>query len=438
MFQVVSASPLTYRKNGGNYGGIFLLAPTPCQELPPMSLTDAAIRAAKPGDKTIKLFDSLGLYLEISPNGGRWWRLKFRYAGKERRISLGVYPTIGLREARKRRDEAKELLAKNIDPSAHKQAEKEAVKRQQEAAEQTFKAVALQWWASYGPTLAERTRDRTQRYLDQDILPALGDKPVASILPADILAVAAPAEKRGASNTAHKLMSISNHVMRHAFLRGLVSINVAAGLRGALRPLKHKPRPAIIEKIELGRLLRDIWAYEGHPSVQWYLRILPYLATRPGELRLARWCEFDFAENVWRVPAGRMKMRRAWNVPLAGQMVKMLRELEKFSGGSDDNYLFPSVRSRSAVITDVAGLAALRSLGWEQKTVCLHGWRSTFSTLANESGQWRPDVVESCLAHADRDSVRSVYNRAGFWQERVALMQWWASYLDALKEAGPD
>ena len=133
-----------------------------------------------------------------------------------------------------------------------------------------------------------------------------------------------------------------------------------------------------------------------------------------------------------------MKMRRAWNVPLAGQMVKMLRELEKFSGGSDDNYLFPSVRSRSAVITDVAGLAALRSLGWEQKTVCLHGWRSTFSTLANESGQWRPDVVESCLAHADRDSVRSVYNRAGFWQERVALMTWWASYLDSLKEAGPN
>ena len=288
------------------------------------------------------------------------------------------------------------------------------------------------------PTLAERTRDRTQRYLDQDLLPALGDKPVASILPADLLAVAAPAEKRGASNTAHKLMSISSHVMRHAYLRGLIPINVAAGLRGALRPLKHTPRPAIIEKIELGRLLRDIWAYEGYPSVQWYLRILPYVATRPGELRLARWGEIDFAESVWRIPKGRMKMRKAWNVPLAGRVVEMLRELEKFSGGSDDAHLFPSVRSRGAVITDVAGLAALRSLGWGQSSVCLHGWRSTFSTLVNESGQWRPDVVESCLAHADRDNVRSIYNRAGFWQERVALMQWWADHLDALKEAGPD
>ncbi|NCB23850.1 MAG: DUF4102 domain-containing protein, partial [Deltaproteobacteria bacterium] len=312
---------------GATMGAYFYLPPNSIRSCPLMSLTDAAIRAAKPGDKTIKLFDSLGLYLEISPAGGRWWRLKYRLAGRERRISLGTYPSTSLREARKRRDEAKELLAQGLDPSAQRQAEKEAVKRQQKAEAQTFKAVALQWWASYGPTLAERTRDRTQRYLDQDILPALGDKPVASIMPADILAVAAPAERRGSENTAHKLMTICNQVMRHAFLRGLVSINVAAGLRGALRPLKHKPRPAIVEKIELGRLLRDIWAYEGYPSVQWYLRILPYLATRPGELRLARWCEFDFVENVWRVPAGRMKMRRAWNVPLAGQVVKMLREL---------------------------------------------------------------------------------------------------------------
>ena len=189
-----------------------------------MSLTDAAIRAAKPGDKTIKLFDSLGLYLEISPAGGRWWRLKYRLAGKERRISLGVYPVIGLKEARKRRDEAKELLAQGLDPSAQRQAEKEAVKRQQKAEAQTFKAVALQWWESYGPTLAERTRDRTQRYLDQDLLPALGDAPVASIMPADLLAVAAPAEKRGASNTAHKLMTISNQVMRHAYLCGLTPV----------------------------------------------------------------------------------------------------------------------------------------------------------------------------------------------------------------------
>ena len=403
-----------------------------------MSLTDAAIRAAKPGDKTIKVFDGGGLYLEVAPTGGRWWRLKYRFAGKERRISLGVYPAVGLRDARKRRDDAKELLAQGVDPSAHKQAEKEAAKRQQESAVQTFKAVALQWWGSYGPTLAERTRDRTQRYLDQDLLPALGDKPVASIMPADLLTVAAPAEKRGASNTAHKIMTICNQVMRHAYLCGLTPVNVAAGLRGALRPLKHKPRPAIIEKMELGRLLRDIWAYEGYPSVQWYLRILPYVATRPGELRLARWCEIDFAESVWRIPEGRMKMRKAWNVPLAGRVVEMLREIEKFSGGSDDAHLFPSVRSRAAVITDVAGLAALRSLGWGQSSVCLHGWRSTFSTLANESGQWRPDVVESCLAHADRDSVRSIYNRASFWEERRALMGWWATYLDSLKEAGTD
>ena len=175
-----------------------------------MSLTDAAIRAAKPGDETIKVFDGGGLYLEVAPTGGRWWRLKYRFAGKERRISLGVYPAVGLREARKRRDDAKERLAQGIDPSAHKQAEKEAAKRQQESAAQTFKAVALLWWESYGPTLAERTRDRTQRYLDQDLLPALGDKPVASIMPADLLAVAASAEKRGASNTAHKIMTICN------------------------------------------------------------------------------------------------------------------------------------------------------------------------------------------------------------------------------------
>lgn len=402
-----------------------------------MSLTDAAIRAAKPGDKTIKFFDGGGLYLEVAPSGGRWWRLKYRFAGKERRISLGVYPAVGLREARKRRDDAKELLAQGIDPSAQKQAEKEAVKRQQESAAQTFKAVALQWWESYGPTLAERTRDRTQRYLDQDLLPALGDKPVASIMPADFLTVAAPAEKRGASNTAHKIMTICNQVMRHAYLCGLTPVNVAAGLRGALRPLKHKPRPAIIERKEFGRLLRDIWAYEGYPSVQWYLRILPFVATRPGELRLAKWGEIDFSENVWRLPEGRMKMRKAWAVPLAPQVVKMLRALEQFSGGDADAPLFPSVRSKSAVIVDAAGGAALRAMGWQQETVCLHGLRSTFSTIANESGQWRPDVIEGCLSHTDRDSVRRVYNRATFWEERRALMEWWADYLEALKEAVP-
>ena len=395
-----------------------------------MPLTDTAIRAIKPTSKTAKFFDGGGLYLEVAPSGGKWWRLKYRFHGKEKRISLGVYPAISLKEARKRRDEAKEQIAHGLDPSEQKKAVKVATIAEQKEKENTFEAVAREWFTSYSPTLSEKHVKKLQRYLDNSIFPVFGGKPVSTVEPSDILAVARPKEAKGRIETAHKICQLCGQVLEFAKITGRIKYNVGTGLSRALQPIRAQSYPAVTEPKAIGVLLRDIDAHEGYFSIKYFLKILPFVFTRPSELRLAQWDEINFDAAMWRIPAKRMKMRREHTVPLARQVVALLAELKTLCGTSP--FLFPSTRAKTDTISDVGPLAALRNIGYSKEKMCLHGFRAMASTNLNELG-YRADVIEAQLAHKEPDAVRLAYNRAEYTEERRKMMQGWADYLDELR-----
>jgi integrase len=399
-----------------------------------MPLTDAAIRAFKPKDKPYREFDGGGLYLEISPKGGRLWRLKYRFGGKEKRLAFGVYPTVGLREARERREQAKKLLSQGIDPGAEKKEAKAAAIAEQSKKENTFEAVAREWLTMYSPDLSAKHALKLRRYLENVFFPAIGGKSVVDLLPADVLGVARPAQEKGRIHTAHTLAQLAGQVLQYAFIKGLVSVNVARGITGALPPLRVTNFAAITDPKEIGRLLRAIDNYAGHPSIVYFLTILPYVFTRPGELRIAEWSEVNFEESLLTIPWRRMKTRKLsqkdHRIPLARQVVALLRELHEFSGSG--RFLFPSIRAKTDTISDAGPLNALRDMGYDKQTMTLHGFRSMASTRLNEMGM-RPDLVEAQLAHKDPDAVRMVYNRAVYMEERRHMMQTWADYLDELR-----
>ncbi len=396
-----------------------------------MPLTDTALRSAKPENKPVKLYDSGGLYLEVAPSGGKWWRLKYRIDGKEKRISLGVYPAVSLKDARERRNEAKEQLAHGRDPSDEKKATKVAAIAEKRERENTFEAVAREWFASYSPTLSEKHAKKLQRYLENAIFPIFGSKGVSLVEPSDILEVARPKEAKGRIETAHKICQLCGQVLEFAKITGRVKYNVGAGLSRALQPIRSQSYAAITEPKAIGMLLRNIDAHEGYFSIKYFLKIIPYVFTRPSELRLAEWKEFDMETLLWRIPAKRMKMRREHTVPLAPQVVALLRELRELSGNS--MYLFPSTRAKTDTISDVGPLAALRTLGYTKEQMCLHGFRAMASTRLNEMG-FRADVIEAQLAHKEPDAVRLAYNRAEYTEERRKMMKEWADYLESLKE----
>ncbi|MDL2268054.1 integrase arm-type DNA-binding domain-containing protein [Desulfovibrio sp. OttesenSCG-928-G15] len=399
-----------------------------------MRLTDTAIKAFKPKDKPYREFDGGGMYLEITPKGGKLWRLKYRFGGKEKRLSFGVYPTVGLKEARERREQAKKLLSQGIDPGLEKKETKAAAIAEQQKQENTFQFVAMDWFNTYAPDLTEKHALKLRRYLEGVFFPAIGGRPVAELLPADILAAVQAAQGRGRIHTAHRLTQLAGQVLQHAFIKGFVSVNVARGITGALQPLRTTSYAAITDPKEIGRLLRAIDNYAGYPSITYFLKILPYLFTRPGELRVAEWSEVNFEESMLTIPRQRMKTRKLSNkdhrVPLARQVVALLRELHAFSGGG--RFLFPGIRAKTDTISDAGPLNALRDMGYDQNTMTLHGFRSMASTRLNEMGV-RPDLVEAQLAHKDPDSVRMVYNRAEYLNERREMMQRYADYLDELR-----
>lgn len=399
-----------------------------------MPLTDTAIKAFKPKDKPYREFDGGGMYLEITPRGGKLWRLKYRFGGKEKRLSFGVYPTVGLREAREYREQAKKLLSQGIDPGEAKKEARAVAVAEQRKQENTFEAVAMDWFNAYAPDLSEKHALKLRRYLENVFFPAIGGKAVAELLPVDILNAVQAAQEKGRVHTAHRLTQLAGQVLQYAFIKGLVTVNVARGITGALQPLRVTSYPAITEPKEIGRLLRAIDHYEGYPSIVYFLKILPYVFTRPGELRVAEWSEVSFEENLLTIPWQRMKTRKLskkdHRVPLARQVLALLGELREFSGGG--RYLFPGIRAKSDTISDAGPLNALRDMGYDQQTMCLHGFRSMASTRLNEMGM-RPDLVEAQLAHKDPDAVRMVYNRAAYMDERREMMQRWADYLDELR-----
>jgi integrase len=389
-----------------------------------MPLTAAAIQGSKPRQKPYKLFDGGGLFLLVHPNGGRYWRLKYRIHGREKLLALGTFPDITLAKARQRRDEARKLIADDADPAIAKQAEKTA-------GADTFRVLAMEWLSKQN--LARATLDKATWIFEQLLFPELGDRPIRLISAPDLLAVLRKIEARGAVETAHRAKQRASQVFRYAIATGRAEHDPAGDLRGALTPKDVEHRAAITEPKRVGELLRAIDEYVGQPSTHYALKLAPYVFVRPGELRAAEWSEFDFERAEWRIPAERMKMGEMHIVPLASQAVDILRAIQPLTGSG--RFVFPSLRTVTRPISEGTVNAALRRLGFSKEDMTGHGFRTMASTLLNEQG-WHPDLIELQLAHAERNKVRAAYNRAQRLDERRKMMKAWADYLDALKAGG--
>lgn len=413
-----------------------------------MPLTDAALKNAKATDKPLKLFDGGGLFLLVMPSGGKWWRLKYRFDGKEKLLSLGTYPDVPLAGhkdkktgewidgAREKRDHARKLIKQAIDPGVVRKTEK-AEKRAANAS--TFEAVAREWHAlparkgrrGWSPATAAARLKR----LESDVFPAFGGRPISEIRRADIEKLLKAIDSRGHSEVARRVQNLIERIFRYASRDdGPLLRNPAVDLSDILSAAQPKHHAAITEPKAVGALMRAIRGYTGEPVTRAALQLAPLVFVRPGELRGAEWSEFDLAEAVWRIPAERMKMKNGHVVPLSRQAVQILRDLEPHTGRC--RLVFPSVRSRARPISENTLNGALRRLGFTSAEMTSHGFRTMASTLLNEQG-WHHDAIERQLAHVERNEVRAAYNRAEHLPERRRMMQYWSDYLDGLA-AGAD
>ncbi|MBF0188877.1 MAG: tyrosine-type recombinase/integrase [Magnetococcales bacterium] len=395
-----------------------------------MPLNDRTIRQTKPKAKTQKLFDGGGMFLEITPRGGKRWRLKFRFGGKEKLLSLGVYPDVSLKQARERREEARKLLAEGINPSEHRKATKAA---KSAAEEGSFQSVALEWFAKQQTTWTPGYASRILSRLKRDVFPWMGDRPIDEVTPPELLKVLRRIESRGAVETAHRIKSLCGQVFRYAIATGHAERNPATDLRGALTPVKVTHMGTITEPKEIANLLRAMDGYEGSIVTRCALKFAALVFVRPGELRKAEWSEIDWQAAEWRIPASKMKAREQHIVPLSRQSLEVLKEIQPVTGQGP--YIFPNARSAHRPMSENAVLVALRIMGYEKGQMTGHGFRAMASTRLNEMG-WAPDVIERQLAHAERNAVRAAYNHAEHLPERRKMMQAWADYLDDLREGG--
>jgi integrase len=394
-----------------------------------MSLTDVSIRNAKAGDKAVKLFDERGLYLEISPSGGKWWRLKYRFEGKEKRLSLGVYPDVGLKEARERRDAARKLVADGVDPSENRKAQKSA---KADRAANSFEVVTREWFAKYASSWVDYHGDRILRRLERDIFPWIGGRPIADITAQELLSVIRRIEGRGAVETAHRALSNCGQVFRYAVATGRADRDPSGDLRGALAPAKGGHMAATTEPQRLAEILRAMDGYEGTLIVKCALRLAPLVFVRPGELRKAEWADFDLETAEWRYIVTKTKTQHI--VPLCSQALEILRELQPLTGKG--RFVFPSARTSVRPMSDNAVLAAMRRMGIPKEEMSGHGFRAVARTILDEVLGIRPDFIEHQLAHAVRDPNGRAYNRTAHLPERRKMMQQWADYLDMLKAGG--
>ncbi len=392
-----------------------------------MALTDFKCRNTRPSSKPQKLSDGGGLQLWVQPTGARWWRLAYRFAGKQRLLAIGVYPTVSLAEARERRDEAKQLLAAGTDPSeARKQA-----KALQTNMTDSFRAIAEEYVLKLKQEgRADSTISKVE-WLLSFAYPTLGDSPIKKIGAPEILVALRQVETRGRYESARRLRSTIGSVFRYAIATARADADPTWALKGALIAPTVTPRAAITEPRAFGALLRAIDSFEGQPTTVAALQLMALLFPRPGELRAAEWTEFDLDKAVWTIPAARMKMRRPHRSPLSIQAVAVLKHLRNIYGTGI--LVFPSVRTATRPISDVALIAALRRIGYAKEEVSPHGFRASASSLLNESGKWNADAIERQLAHVENNDVRRAYARGEYWDERVLMIQWWADYLDQLK-----
>lgn len=394
-----------------------------------MPLSDVQIRKVKRPERTRRLFDGKGLYLELSPAGGRWWRFKYRFSGKEKRLSLGTYPEVSIAQAREKRDEARKLVAADVDPG-----EQRKIKRLigVERSANSFELVAHEWIAKHLEKRAETHRSKVVRRLEMYAYPWIGSRPIADVSAREVLALLQRVEGRSA-DTAQRLKQNIGQVMRYAVATGRAERDPTGDLRGALVPAVGGHFAAITEPNEVGALLRAIHGYAGYFVTRSALRLAPLVFVRPGELRHAEWAELDLEKAEWSIPAVRMKKKKqAHLVPLAQQAVQILTELKPLTGKG--KYVFPSARGRSRPMSEGAILAALRTLGYDRTRMTGHGFRAMARTLLDEVLGFRPDIIEQQLAHAVRDPLGRAYNRTSHIDERRRMMQEWANYLDRLRE----
>lgn len=391
-----------------------------------MALTDKALKQAKPREKAYKLADGKGLYLLINPNGSKYWRLKYRFGGKEKVLALGVYPDITLAKARTLTNDAKSLLRNGNDPGLVRKQQKRVDKLN---AENTFEAVARDWLNQQKGKWTKGHADRVTTSLEQEVFPYIGQMAIADIVTPDVLEVVRKVEGRGALDVASRVLQRVSSVFRYAVQTGRAQVNPATELKGVLKTRKVQHRAAIT-RAELPELLQKARNYDGYLITRLALRLLMLTFVRPGELRFAQWKEFDLDAKVWRIPAERMKMKSEHLVPLSRQAIELLEELRPVTGHYD--FLFPGERTRSKPISENTMTYALYRMGYKSRATA-HGFRTTASSILNEEG-FNPDAIERQLSHLERNQVRGAYTQhAEYLKDRAKMMQWWADYLDQME-----
>ena len=388
-----------------------------------MPLTNLKVDKAKPKEKQYKLADERGMYLLIHPKGGKWWRLDYRFQGKRKTLSLGTVPDVSLKEARKKRDEARSILDDGADPSYYRASAKAF-------GEDSFEAVAREWFEKFRGQWAQSHAVKILGRLEKDLLPWVGSRPIDAIEPPELLRAFRRVENRGALETAHRIQQIASRVFRYGVATGRCSRDPTADLKGALPPNRSNHFATITDPKEIGGLLRAIDGYQGSPITRSALTLAPLVFVRPGELRHAEWMEIHPDRAEWRIPAAKMKMKRDHIVPLSDQAIQILEEIKPLTGNG--RYVFPSVLTTGRPMSDNTINSALRRLGYSKDEMTGHGFRSMASTVLNENS-WTPDAIERQLAHVEGNSIRAAYNYAEHLEERRRMMQWWADYLDGLR-----
>ena len=402
-----------------------------------MALSDIKIKALKPGikldgtatSKPYKVTDEKGLYLEVKPTGSKLWRFKYRFASKEKLLSVGIYPDVSLKQAREQRDELRRQISKGIDPSDIRKAEKLS-----NAGQLSFEYVAREWHQKFKHRWSEKYALNTISRLEREVFPFIGSKNINDIKAPELLAVLRRMESRGILETAHRVHQKCGQIFRYAVATGRSERDPSTDLKGALPPVKVKHHASIIEPQQIGGLLRAINGYSGSFITICSLKLAPLVFVRPGELRHAEWTEFDLEKAEWRIPAEKMKMASVHIVPLSKQAIAVIETLKPLTGSG--KYLFPSIRTNTRPMSENTVNGALRRLGYTGDEMVGHGFRSMASTILNEQG-WNRDAIERQLAHSERDGVRAAYNYAEYLPERKRMMQSWADYLDGLA-AGAD
>jgi integrase len=388
-------------------------------------LTATAVKQAKPKAKPYKLADGGGLYLHVK-TAGKYWRYKYRFAGKEKLLALGTYPDISLADARKLHQAARENLADGIDPSSHKKTKKSA---NQSNSANSFEAVALEWSKTRSKK-ADSTEKRQRSLLEKDLFPFIGSRPIADIDAPELLKTLRKIENRGAIETAHRANRLAGQIFRYAIVTGRSKHNPSIDLKDALtQPIKSH-RKSITDPAEVGPLMAAIKNYQATPVVMAALQLSPLFLCRPGELRHLEWAEVNFAEARIELPASKMKMKEPHIIPLASQAIAILKELQPISGRG--KYVFPSARGASRPLSDNGVRTALRTLGYTNDQICPHGFRAMGRTILDEVLNFPVDWIEHQIAHSVKDANGRAYNRTKHLPQRHQMMQTWADYLDGL------